>query len=186
MFIGKAIKSYRLSKGLTLQALSTLSGISKSMLSEIENDKKTPSIDLTIRISNALEISILNLITDEQPKVTAVHTKAGEHLTLTEPAAGLNLHFISLQGKPNEPQFAFGTMLPNSKTIIYPPSPVSTATYFYIIQGILNIRLGETTYKLSKGDSLYYKTDIEQQLFTEGAEECHFVTLRLYQTNLNN
>lgn len=181
--IGQAIKIYRVSKGLTLQDLSSLSGVSKSMLSEIENNKKMPSIDIALRISNALEISLLNLIADEQPKATAVYTKSGEHLTLTDSPAGLNLHFISPHGNLNEPQFAFGIMLPNSKTTTYPPSPVSIANYFYIIQGTLNIRLGEITYTLAKGDSLYYKPDIEQQLFTEGPEECHFVTLRFYPTN---
>lgn len=183
MIIGQVIKNYRVSKGLTLQALSSLSGVSKSMLSEIENNKKTPSIDVTLRLSNALKVSMLNLIANEQPKTTAIYTKSGEHLTLTDPPAGLNLHFISPHGKLNEPQFAFGIMLPNSKTKTYPPSPVSIANYFYIIQGTLTIRLGETTYKLSTGDSLYYKPDIEQQLFTEGPEECHFVTLRSYPTN---
>ena len=180
MSIGQTLKKYRTSKGLTLKDFSELSGTSKSMLSEIENDKKIPSIDIVLRISQALGISVLNLIAEEQVKTNAVHTKAGEHLTLNDPTAGLDLQFISPYGKQSEQQFAIGTMPPNSKTRVYPPCFQNESNYFYIIQGVLNVCLGEMTYRLSKGDSLYFKPDVEQQLFTEEFSECHFVVLKVY------
>lgn len=179
MNIGTVIKDYRLKKGLTLQTLSSLSCVSKSMLSEIENNKKMPSIDVVQRISHALKISILALLSNDQQKATALYTKSDDHLTLQDPPSGLSLQFISPHGSMNEPTISFGKMLPNSSTKVYSPTPFITSNYIYIVQGILNFRLGETTYKLAKGDSFYFTTETVQQLFT-GSDECHFFSVRYY------
>lgn len=177
--IGTVIKDYRLKKGLTLQALSDLSCVSKSMLSEIENNKKMPSIDVVQRISHALKISLLALLCNDKQKTAAVHTKSADHLTLQDPPSGLSLQFISPHGNMNEPTVSFGKMLPNSSTKVYTATPFTTSNYIYIVQGLLNFRLGETIYQLTTGDSFYFTTETVQQLFT-GPEECHFLSVRYY------
>ena len=54
--ICKNIKKYRIAKGLTQEALSELCGISTDYLSEIERNKKTPSLKRFILIAQKLEI----------------------------------------------------------------------------------------------------------------------------------
>ena len=47
------LRSYRKSKGLTLQAMASLVGIDASNLSRIETGKQPPSADLLIKVAEA-------------------------------------------------------------------------------------------------------------------------------------
>lgn len=177
MFSGENIRKLRIKKALTLQALSRLSGISKSMLSEIENNKKNPSIELVLRIADALGVNISNLVDlQEKPSEPAILIKASDQQTLSDPVTGTKLLFISPPFGNNSIEFTYNTTPPSNATQIFSPSP-DTIKYFYVIQGILQIRLGENTYKLSKGDSLSFNANIEQQYASVGSEECQYYVI---------
>ena len=61
--IGKRIKQERTSKELTLDKLAELSGVSKTYLSELENNQKqNPSSDVLLKIAAALNVSLQYLI----------------------------------------------------------------------------------------------------------------------------
>lgn len=51
------IKSIRLKRKLTLVQLAKLSGVSKSHISEIENGKEMPSLQILCELAVALEVS---------------------------------------------------------------------------------------------------------------------------------
>lgn len=55
------IKNARLEKGLTLQNLSKLSGVSVSQINDIENNKKHPTVFTLVLISMALNEKPENL-----------------------------------------------------------------------------------------------------------------------------
>ncbi|EGS9999210.1 helix-turn-helix transcriptional regulator [Clostridium perfringens] len=58
MSIGKNLREIRRTKGFTMKELSNKSGVSQSYISDLENEKNNkPSIDILIKLANALEIS---------------------------------------------------------------------------------------------------------------------------------
>lgn len=59
---GSYLRELRKEKKLTLVQLSELSGVSNPYLSQIENDKFVPSIDILNKISKPLEVSSLTLM----------------------------------------------------------------------------------------------------------------------------
>ncbi len=56
--IGKNIKKIRTQKGLSQQQLAQKSGISQSFLSDLENGKKSPTVDSLNKICRSLGISL--------------------------------------------------------------------------------------------------------------------------------
>ena len=61
--IGERIKEQRSNKGLSLDKLSKLSGVSKTYLSEIESGvKSNPSADVLLKIATALDVSLPYLL----------------------------------------------------------------------------------------------------------------------------
>ncbi|MBQ4838697.1 helix-turn-helix domain-containing protein [Pseudoalteromonas luteoviolacea] len=62
LFIGDAIKECRELKGLSLGRLADISGIDKSYLSKIENNKRDPSLSSLLTICKAFNIQLSNLI----------------------------------------------------------------------------------------------------------------------------
>ncbi len=56
--VGERVKDVREKKGLTQEQLSQASGVSKSFLSEIENNKTNPGGQTLLQIANALGASV--------------------------------------------------------------------------------------------------------------------------------
>ncbi len=59
--IGETLQRLRIERKLTLDQLSRVAGVSKSMLSEIERDKANPTIAVAWRLSNALGLDLEQL-----------------------------------------------------------------------------------------------------------------------------
>lgn len=51
---GNVIKEIRKSKGMTMKQVSNISGVSESAISRYENDSRTPTIGVYLRILEAL------------------------------------------------------------------------------------------------------------------------------------
>ncbi|EPJ56189.1 MAG: toxin-antitoxin system, antitoxin component, Xre family [Osedax symbiont Rs2] len=66
--IGKTVKEFRLMRNLSLNDISSETGLNKSYLSKIENEKRDPSIDSLSKISKAINIplNILILMSEEE------------------------------------------------------------------------------------------------------------------------
>jgi transcriptional regulator with XRE-family HTH domain len=70
MTLGDKIRLLRTEKKVSIRKLSDLTGLSKSTLSDIENNKsKKPTVDTIERVARALEIPISELF-DEEEKIT--------------------------------------------------------------------------------------------------------------------
>lgn len=61
------IKFYeiRMQHGLTLKQMSEMTGISKTTLNEIENDKRSPTLEVLAQVAKALNIKITDLFDSE-------------------------------------------------------------------------------------------------------------------------
>jgi len=70
----KNLKQVRQSKGLCLREVAKKSGVSLSYISEIECGKKNPTVPVALKLADALDVSILELIGDPNEYVR----KAGE------------------------------------------------------------------------------------------------------------
>ncbi|MFB2550933.1 helix-turn-helix domain-containing protein [Ensifer soli] len=61
------IRTYRTYRGMTVTELAEAAGISQPYLSEIENGKKTGSVDVLKRIAKALRVDLDDLVVDVEP-----------------------------------------------------------------------------------------------------------------------
>ncbi|MFS0837139.1 helix-turn-helix domain-containing protein [Paenibacillus sp. UNC499MF] len=66
------LKKIRRSRGLSLDKLAELTGVSKTMLAQIERAESNPTITILWKIAHGLHISVSALIEDEKPSVTLV------------------------------------------------------------------------------------------------------------------
>ena len=59
---GRAVKQHREAAGFSLRMLATRSGISPSMISDIERGTKSPTVTTMVRLADALGVSAAALI----------------------------------------------------------------------------------------------------------------------------
>ncbi|SMQ81526.1 Helix-turn-helix [Bacillus sp. OV166] len=66
MNFGKRLEFIRKKRGLTTEQLGKYSELGAASISRIENGKQSPSLLSLIKLSQALEIDLLDLISDEK------------------------------------------------------------------------------------------------------------------------
>ena len=65
MQLGKKIRDLRLRRGLTVQQLADATGLSKGFISQVENDRTSPSLATLHDLARALETSVAYLVVEE-------------------------------------------------------------------------------------------------------------------------
>ncbi len=70
--IGKNVQEYRNAKQISIKKLSELTGITSSMISQIEKNQVNPSINSIKSIANALEIPLFYFFQEEMPSTNIV------------------------------------------------------------------------------------------------------------------
>ena len=76
--IGPKIRALRTERGLTLRELSERSGLSKPLLSQVENGRVVPPVATLLRISRALGATISYFFQEEERDVKVSLTRAAE------------------------------------------------------------------------------------------------------------
>lgn len=61
-YLGSFIRSFRSAKGESLQVLAQRSGVSKSMIAQIESGKTSPTLAVLAKLAKAMEINLRDLV----------------------------------------------------------------------------------------------------------------------------
>jgi transcriptional regulator with XRE-family HTH domain len=81
--VGSQVRRWRHERGLTLAAVAERSGLNLGYLSQIENDKASPSLDALAAIAAALDVPAAWFLHDEVPSPRVV--RAADRPTVTLP-----------------------------------------------------------------------------------------------------
>jgi transcriptional regulator with XRE-family HTH domain len=79
LLVGRPIRRWRIERGLTLARVAERSGLNVGYLSQIENDKASPSLAVLGQIADALDVSPAWFFMDDAPPPRVV--RAGERPT---------------------------------------------------------------------------------------------------------
>jgi transcriptional regulator with XRE-family HTH domain len=83
--IGGKIKELRVKRGLTLQNMAEMTGLSTPLLSQIENEVVAPPIATLLKISRSLQVPIAHFFQDETSVQKAVVVKAQQRKRISRP-----------------------------------------------------------------------------------------------------
>ncbi|MGB0508372.1 MAG: helix-turn-helix domain-containing protein, partial [Pikeienuella sp.] len=71
--LASRLKNERRDKGLSLEALAKLSGVSRSMLSQIERGESSPTVASLWNLTRALNVDFAGLLDDSAGADNAIH-----------------------------------------------------------------------------------------------------------------
>src|SRR5438552_3194880 len=77
MQLGKKIRELRFRRGLTVQQLAELSGLSKGFISQVENERTSPSLATLRDLARALNTSVAYLVVEDDaaPHIVRENTR---------------------------------------------------------------------------------------------------------------
>jgi transcriptional regulator with XRE-family HTH domain len=154
--IGDRIKMFRIAQKRTMEEIAKASDLSKSMISKIENNKTVPSVAALVKIAKALGTNISNLLEQEGflNAIITTRQKALENLTPTDKGYSIYPYASGYHEKKMQP-FLFVAKIDEVV-----PHEVSHEgeEFIYVIKGQMKMQVGDVSYKLNAGDSLYFNS----------------------------
>ena len=165
--VASNVKHIRERKKLTLNAAAEVTGVSRSMLAQIEKGDVNPTIPVLWKIANGLKISFTSLIENKTDELRVV--KSVEITPLIED----NGKYI------NYPVFPFDAKkLFESYRIIIKPDGILNAQphlkgaeeFITVFTGDVVISADGESYPLGKGDSIRFRADVPHGYKNNGKE----------------
>lgn len=166
--IGSHLQQLRRERGLTLEKLAALSGLSRSMLSQIERGQTNPTLATVWSLARALELDISELISGAQSKtrlrieVTApsfvpeIRTEDGSCvLRILSPADRVgSLEWYDLTVKPG------GTLRSQ-------PHARGSREHLTVIEGSLVVAIGDERVAAVTGTTVRYPVDVPHAIVND-------------------
>ena len=146
------LQKLRRNKGLSGAGLAELSGVSRAMISRIENGDAQPTASLLGRLSGALGITLSELIARAEQGDRRL-ARLDEQPTWTDPETGYRRRAVSpTSGGPIE---LVEVELPPGARVDYPAESYSfTHHQIWVLEGTLAFREGSVEHVLDRGDCL--------------------------------
>jgi transcriptional regulator with XRE-family HTH domain len=162
--IGRKIRDLRKGKALTLQDLSTATGLSKPLLSQIENEIVVPPISTLLKISRALDKDIAFFFQEpnDDRKIVVVRTFERESLDtrkLGRTDGGYSYESLAYKkSRKNMEPFLVEFERKDEKEMSFYSH--EGEEFLFVLEGDLEFRTRDEVHGLKKGDSLYFESDV--------------------------
>lgn len=160
------VRNLRKKKSISLKELSALTGLSISFLSNYENGKVNISVASLRKISGALDVSISQLLTDEDTsEVTLVHKRDRYVLPHHMTKQGMAYTDYLIRGTSTAMHITVTRLPPHSDT-----GDNSTHTgeeYIYVLRGVATVIINDNKYLLQDGDMIYYASKFPHKVANE-------------------
>lgn len=161
--VGERIKKLRELKGLSLRDVSQRSGISEEMLESIEADAIAPPLGTLTKLARALEMKMGYLLTGGESRPFVI-TREDERKPVSRHAAQqqhkYGYSYLSLSpGMRNRNMEPFlVTLSPTAEEM--PGSVHEGEEFIYVLEGEMQVIIGEHREVLYPGDTIYYHSSI--------------------------
>lgn len=160
--IGFQLKRERRVRGLRLKDVAEAAGLSLSLISKIENNRVSPSLSTLHRVAKALGTSVSALFTMDETLDKVVHCPH------ERPVAGKVQSMVEWDGIEAEIMVPFvsGRLLEGFVFIMEPGGHSGGVLQHegeecgYVLEGQLELTVGEKSYLLNPGDSFFFPSDI--------------------------
>ena len=156
--VGDRISVLRKEKGLSLEALSKMTGFEVDFLEAIEKGKAQPQLGTSIRLSKALDSAFGRIVSgqgerlysvtrkNEKVKISRSTSKKGSkevytYMSLAPDVKGRHMEALIVELKEN----------PDEEMSVH-----AGEEFIYVLKGVVSLQIGTDTFDLEPGDSVYY------------------------------
>ena len=181
--IGPIIQRERKARHLTLERLAQLSGVSRSMLSQIERGESNPTFAVLWGLTQALKIELADLITggvahrqaNPVDVVTVAHTPE-----IKSPEGHWRLRILSPPAMAGRVEWYEVEIAPGGKLS---SAPHAAGTYEHLTaqsEGLsVKTTLGEQS--LTAGETARYRADVDHEIANAGREPARALMVVVYE-----
>ena len=167
---GDKIRAVRERKGVTLKQVAEKAGVSESLVSQIERNRVSPSIDTLLNIANVLGIDLDYLFSDLRQSRRVDLVRCSERQRLE--SSGVSYSQLSvMKGGPEEHGIeAFILEVAGGSSTGKGDYGHIGRELGFILEGEGTLNYGADRYELGSGDCISFSSDIPHVLLKNGRE----------------
>ena len=170
--VGQEIQRLRLERNFTLDQLAAKSGVSKSILSQIERDRSNPTLATIWRITKALESPLENVLSANDNKYRFEKLSKNATPEVTSEDNGFCLRILGTLNTVSSVQWYEFNAEPGAELASDSHGKGSLES-ITLCTGNLTVKVGDDIQKICSGETLRYHTDLPHVLKNEGNKDSH-------------
>lgn len=155
--IGKKIKQARLAVKKTQQQVADTCGLSKSMLSKIENGQTSSAVATLSKISEALGIPLSWVLDDHPETDLVIQPKAERQISMGNEHMGYSYELLANRSKFSSIEPTIVHVTPKDMNLRDKPYTHSQDEFIYILEGAIYLLYDGEQHYMEKGDTSYFR-----------------------------
>ena len=180
-FVGRRVKKLRTDRGWSLEELASVSGVSRSMLSEIEREKANPTLTVTFRIARAFGMTLQELIGSAEASASNIQViRADDRAQVYRSDKQCEIRTLSPLNLEKDVEFYQLTLRPGG-TLRSQPHFEGTREFLAVEQGSVRLESGQDHHDLVKGDSATYRADVPHAIVNTSREDTMVFLVVIYR-----
>ena len=154
-YVCERIKLMRKRKGWTLEQLASASGVSRSMLSQVERGAANPTLAVAFRIAQAFDVSLANLVegVNNQPRIAVIQRDDLSSIFRDDDTC--RIRTLSPLNLEKDVEF-YELVLRAGQRLDSAAHFSGTREFLTVQSGVVRIHSGDESAELRKGDSVQY------------------------------
>ena len=168
--VGKKIKKARTAKKISYDSLANETGFSIEFLKKVESGKITPPVGSLLQISRALAIDSGDLLKEDdgrmQDRIKAYTKRTGSYAYTTLTPGAENKHLKAFRVKVDAMKTHEGVSYNHEGE-----------EFVYVLDGTIEVVVGEHVNTLGPGDSLHFNSGIQHRLKNTGKTDAELIVV---------
>jgi len=183
LLLGDKIRTKRTQKNITLEQLANKAGVSKGLISQIENNRTVPSLPVLFNIIHSLDEDLKTFFEDMHDSIHKGHVliirKGQEKLFEKEPVKGFSYKRILTRSIATQ---AADVVLLELKKNAVRKQMISTDAFEckYILKGHVEYQVEKEIFTLDEGDTLFFDGRAKHRLKNIGSTEALILVFYLF------
>lgn len=168
IIVANNIKKLRENNKLSMEELAKLSGVSKSMLAQIERGEGNPTITTLWKIANGMKVPFDALT--YRPKHEFQIFKNSEIQPILEDNGKVRNYSI-FPDDDNRKFAIYYVEMERGAYLSSEPHLQASSEFLSVVEGQITVRSGDNEYTVSKGESIRFNADVKHSYHNSGEEE---------------
>ena len=157
------LKEARTTQGLSLDAIAKLSGVSRSMVSQIERGESSPTIATLWNLTKALQVDFAGLLDGEAEADHVEVLRVDEAPTIDNMGEGCRIRILSPPEEAGQHEL-YEIRFNNGGYLDSQPHSRGARELVTVIGGEVKVTSGDSAAMLAKGDTARYAADVSHRI----------------------
>lgn len=157
------LKAARRAQGLSLEAVSNLSGVSRSMVSQIERGESSPTIATLWNLTRALQVDFAGLLDGDATSDRITVLRASDVPSIDNMGQGCCISILSPPEEAGHHE-VYDLRFKANGVLSSQPHTRGAHEQLTVLEGSITVTSGEATDKLQAGDTARYAADVAHSL----------------------